>query len=187
MAQSNHNIITHGLSGKVGDMLVFSQRNGKTIVSTPPRHTKEPTEKQKAHAQLFQQAVIYAKAAIKSLETKAAYEAAAEKGVNAYNIAVADMLHAPDIEEINLAGYTGKPGDIITIKATDDFKVLAVMVEIHNADGSMVESGNASLRTNGLEWVYEATVNNPDLHGDRIVVKATDMPANLAEKEELIP
>ncbi len=31
MAQSKNNIITHGLSGKVGDIIVFSQRGGKTI------------------------------------------------------------------------------------------------------------------------------------------------------------
>ncbi|CEN46452.1 hypothetical protein CCAN2_1710034 [Capnocytophaga canimorsus] len=31
MTQSKNNIVTHGLSGKVGGVLVFSQRNGKTI------------------------------------------------------------------------------------------------------------------------------------------------------------
>ena len=29
MAESKNNIVTHGLSGKGGDLLVFSQRNGK--------------------------------------------------------------------------------------------------------------------------------------------------------------
>jgi hypothetical protein len=33
MAKSQNNVITHGLSGKIGDLLVFSQRGGKTIVS----------------------------------------------------------------------------------------------------------------------------------------------------------
>lgn len=37
MAESKNNIVTHGLSGKVGDLLVFSQRNGKTIVSKAPK------------------------------------------------------------------------------------------------------------------------------------------------------
>jgi len=37
MAESKNNIITHGLSGKVGDLIVFSQRNGKTIVSRAPK------------------------------------------------------------------------------------------------------------------------------------------------------
>ncbi|SDF09761.1 hypothetical protein SAMN05421825_1031 [Epilithonimonas hungarica] len=33
MAESKNNIITHGLSGKVGDLIVFRQRSGDTIVS----------------------------------------------------------------------------------------------------------------------------------------------------------
>jgi len=36
MAQSKGNIITQDLSGKVGNILVFSQRNGKTFVSKVP-------------------------------------------------------------------------------------------------------------------------------------------------------
>ena len=187
MAESKNNIITHGLSGKVGKMLVFSQRNGKTIVSTPPKQGAEQSDKQKAHLQLFQEAVIYAKNALKNAETKEAYAAAAEEGQTAYNIAVADMMNAPDIEEIDLSAYTGKPGDTISIKATDDFKVTAVTVEIYNADGSVVEKGSAILSDTGLEWVYKATTNNADLHGDKIVVKATDLPANVSEMEQLIP
>jgi len=187
MAESKNNVVTHGLSGKVGKMLVFSQRHGKTIVSAPRRQGPEQSDKQKAQQQLFQQAVIYAKAALKNPETKAAYAAAAEEGQTAYNVAVADLFHAPDIEEIDLSAYTGKPGDIISIKATDDFKVTAVMVEIYNADGSVVEKGNAAVSETGLHWIYEATVDNPDLHGDKIVVKATDMPANVSEMEQVIP
>jgi hypothetical protein len=45
MAKSKDNIITHGLSGKVGDIIVFSQRGNKTIVSKAPKErTGEPTE-----------------------------------------------------------------------------------------------------------------------------------------------
>jgi hypothetical protein len=33
MAESKNNIITHGLSGKIGDLTVFSQRDGKTYRS----------------------------------------------------------------------------------------------------------------------------------------------------------
>ena len=34
--------------------------------------------------------------------------------------------------------------------------------------------------------VATATVNNPNLSGDKIVVRATDLPDNLAEKEVLL-
>ena len=33
MAESKNNIITHGLSGKIGDLIVFSQRDGKTFAA----------------------------------------------------------------------------------------------------------------------------------------------------------
>ena len=37
MAQSKNNVITHGLTGLVGDMLVFRNRGGKTFVSSNPK------------------------------------------------------------------------------------------------------------------------------------------------------
>lgn len=46
---------------------------------------------------------------------------------------------------------------------------------ICNSDGSLVEEGSAVSMGSG--WVYIATVNNTDLSGgDKIVVRATDMP-----------
>ena len=71
MAESKKNIITHGMSGKVGDIIVFSQRNGKTIVSKAPTRKAELSEKQKQHFEHFQQATIYAKAALQDPAKKA--------------------------------------------------------------------------------------------------------------------
>ena len=181
MAESKNNIITHGLSGKVGDILVFSQRNGKTIVSKVPEKKAVTSEKVKQQMAKFQQATIYAKSTLKNPTIKEEYqlEASKKRGVTAYNVAVADMLQAPKIEQIDLSGYTGQSGDIIKVRAYDDFKVVAVSVHIYNADGSLVEEGNAV--DNGLDWVYTATQTNADLSGDKIVVRATDVPANTTE------
>lgn len=181
MAESKNNIITHGLSGKVGDILVFSQRNGKTIVSKTPQKKAITSDKVKEQMGKFQQATIYAKAALQdaSLKDQYAQQAARKKGVTAYNVAVADMLQAPKIEQIDLSGYTGQIGDTIRVRAYDDFKVASVTVHIYNADGSLVEEGNAV--ENGLDWVYTATQMNADLSGDKIVVRATDIPNNLTE------
>ena len=187
MAQSKNNIVTHGLSGKVGDILVFSQRNGKTIVSKAPKErTGEASAKQKEQIAKFQQAVLYAKSALQDPATKALYSASAdsEKGISAYNVAVADLLNAPQIEEINLSNYSGNINDTIIIRVTDDFQVAAVKVIINNADGSLVEQGNAKLQ--GIEWVYTATVKNDDLSGDKITIQATDIPDNLSEKTETL-
>jgi hypothetical protein len=183
MAESKNNIVTHGLSGKVGDILVFSQRNGKTIVSKAPKErTGELSEKQQAQAQKFQKAVLYAKTVLANHDKKQMYEAMSDesKGVSTYNVAVADLLNAPKIEKIDLSSYTGNPGDTIKVMVTDDFQVVSVSVTIENADGSLVEEGSAV--DNGGEWIYTATSSNPDLSGDKITVKALDHPANLTEK-----
>ncbi|WP_232748829.1 hypothetical protein [Capnocytophaga stomatis] len=89
------------------------------------------------------------------------------------------MLQAPKIEQIDLSGYTGQVGDTIKVRAYDDFKVVSVTIHIYNSDSSLVEEGNAV--DNGLDWVYTATQANTDLSGDKIVVRATDMPANITE------
>ncbi|MDF2551503.1 MAG: hypothetical protein K0R77_778 [Chryseobacterium sp.] len=187
MAESKNNIVTHGLSGKVGDLLVFSQRNGKTVVSKAPKErTGEMSEKQKQHTLRFQKAVLYAKAVLNDPVKKQLYEAKADHsiGMSTYNVAVADLLNAPDIEEINLSGYTGNSGDLIKIVATDDFGVVSVHVKIENADGTLVEEGAAV--NNGAEWIYTATASNLDLAGDKITVTASDAPANMTEETKTL-
>lgn len=187
MAESKNNIVTHGLSGKVGDLLVFSQRNGKTIVSKVPKErTGTATEKQQAHQLKFQRAVLYAKSVLADSDKKQQYEAFADNstGMSTFNIAVADLLNAPSIEVIDLSGYNGNIGDNIKIIVSDDFRVAAVMLKIENSDGSLVEEGNAVL--DGAEWIFTATVENTYLTGDKITVTASDMPANVAEKFQIL-
>jgi hypothetical protein len=185
MAQSKNNIVTHGLSGKVGDLLVFSQRNGKTIVSKAPKErTGELSDKQEVQKLKFQKAVLYAKGILSDPDKKQMYDAMADdtKGISTYNVAVADLLNAPKIESVDLSEYTGAAGDTIKMMVTDDFQVVAVTVTIENADGSLVEKGEAV--GIGMYWVYTATVNNADLAGDKITITATDNPDNLTEKTQ---
>jgi hypothetical protein len=97
MAKSQKNVVTYGLSGKIGDLLVFRQVNGKTIVSKMPQAPTNASEKQKGQQQHFQQATIYAKTALGDPSIKERYEAAAKKkkGRAAYHIAVVDFFNAP--------------------------------------------------------------------------------------------
>jgi hypothetical protein len=185
MAKSNNNVVTYGLSGKIGDLLVFRQVDGKTIVSKMPEKPKTVSEKQKAQRKRFQQAVIYAQAAIADPETKALYQVAAKKGKKPVNVAVADFFNAPDIEQIDLSGYAGNVGDRIRIIASDDFAVKSVHVRITNADGSLVEEGNA-VQSAGNLWTYTATQNNDHLEGDKIVVSASDLPGNVTHEEHTL-
>jgi hypothetical protein len=183
MAKQKNNVVTYGLSGKIGDLLVFRQRDGKTIVSKVPEHSKTVTEKQAVHRKLFQSAVIYAKAAVTSPETGELYKTAAKKKKHPFLVAVADFFNAPDIYQVDLNGYTGNVGDEIRVVVSDDFAVKSVYVQINNADGSLVEEGEA-VKNAGDWWIYTATKNNENLEGDRIVIEASDLPGNVTRKEQ---
>jgi hypothetical protein len=183
MAESKNNVLTHGLTGLVGDMIVFRNRGGKTFVSTKPKErTGEPSENQKQHQGRFQEAILYAKTAIADPATKAEYSKAIAGNETAYNIAVADFFHAPDIKDVDLSKYAGKIGETITIRATDNFKVTEVSVTIFNADGTEVEHGLAVISANGIDWLYTASAENASLDGDRIVIRASDLPGNVTEE-----
>ena len=187
MAKSVNNIVTHGMSGKLGDILVFSQREGKTIVGKVPDWTHvERTDKQKEVTHKFQEAVIYAKTVLLDNEMKEAYQDKAKEGQSAYNVAIADFFNAPDIESINLSGYTGQAGQEIVVRAIDDFRVKEVSVDIYNSDGTLVENGNASLSTNGADWIYTTSATNNQVSGDKIVVRASDIPGNLTERQAFL-
>ena len=128
--------------------------------------------------------------AIKSVQVdpqlKELYGQAAKQGQTAYNIAVADMLQAPNIENIDLSGYTGHPGDVIKVRVTDDFHVQEVTVTITNDDGSLVKTGFAQPDAIGYLWLYTATQDNENLAGDRIEITASDVPGNIAEEEQVL-
>jgi hypothetical protein len=187
MAKSKNNVLTYGLSGKIGDLLVFRQRDGITIVSKMPEQQKAVSEKQKANRERFQQAAIYAKIAVEAAETKDLYseQAKKRKGITAYNVAVADFFNAPDIDTVDLSAYTGAVGEQIRIIVSDDFAVKSVHVKINNADGFLVEEGYAS-RSAGNLWIYTATQNNESLDGDRILITASDLPGNIVAEERSI-
>ncbi|MDR2423828.1 MAG: hypothetical protein LBD59_03785, partial [Prevotellaceae bacterium] len=166
MAKSKNNVVTFGLSGKIGDLLVFRQKDGQTIVAKVPQQSGKVSEKQKAHRKRFQQAMIYAKAAVNSPETGDLYKAATKKGQTPINVAVADFFDAPDIEQIDMSGYTGAIGDVIRIDASDDFMVTSVNVKIVNVDGD-VEEGEA-MQNAGTWWIYTATHENNSVETSKI-------------------
>jgi hypothetical protein len=181
MAKQKGNVVTYGLSGKVGDLLVFRNFNGLTVISRPPKVSDKVSDAQKAQRRKFQRAVLYSNAVAADAEQLAAYAAKAKKGQTGRNVAVADFLHAPDIETIDLSGYHGQPGDVIRIIVTDDFAVKEVRIVITNPDGSLVEEGSAQPEATGYEWTYTATAVNESLEGDRIEVFASDTPGNISK------
>jgi hypothetical protein len=187
MAKSKNNVVTFGLSGKVGDLLIFRQVDGKTIVSKISERTKQASEKQLAQQRRFKEGIIYAKTATVDPETADIYASlAVKKKRPAFNVAVADFLNVPEIENIDLSNYFGTPNDTIKVTVNDDVMVKEVHVCIINADGSLVEEGDAVADASGYVWTYTAVQNNDSLDGDKIVVAISDLPGNTVEESKTV-
>ena len=191
MSKVVDNDVTAGLSGKFGRQLIFRNTKGQTIVarqSTRNRKRKQ-TQAQKDHIKRFREAVVYAKAALADEAKKAAYNEKAmskDYAVSAYNIAVADYLHSPEINEINVNEYSGQAGEKIFISAIDNFKIVAVRVEIRQGDDTLVEKGVAEVAPTGVEWIYTTQSVNASLAGSRIIASVEDTPGNVTVEEMVI-
>lgn len=183
MAKVGKNIVTQGLTGMIGGTLVFRQVGDETIVAqAPAKREREATESEKGKQRRFRLAILYGKGANADAATRAEYAKQADGNQSAFNVAVADFLNGPEIDEIDVSGYTGAVGSKIVVRAVDDFMVERVLVTVENADGSVADSGEAVLDENGLDWVWTATTNNATLAGDKITVKVSDLPGNDTEQ-----
>ena len=182
--KQRRNSIMRGMSGALGEELVFRQRAGKTVVSLPPiSREDDPTDKQQEVRTKFQEATRYAKTALANPDLKAAYKAKSPLGASAYNTAFADYFRAPEILNVDITGYNGIVGDTIHVIATDDFKVKAVQVTILDGAGAILETGAAVADAeNDDSWVYTITVSNPDGYLDK--VEASDLPGNKTVKDQ---
>ena len=187
MAKVAGNLILHGVSGQIGDQIVIRQRGVKIILSqSPVASEKEATPAQTAHRQRFQQAIVYGQHVLANADDKAAYDSKATGLRNGFNVAVADFMKAPQIDEIDVTHYRGAVGDAIRVRATDDFDVQRVTVSIHSADGALIEEGEAVQQDNVIDWIYTTTAANGDTSGDRIEVRAYDRPGNVTEADQTL-
>ena len=161
MAIVRGNLAIEGLSGLLGDQLIFKRdRMGRTIVSRKPNFENRVfSEDQKQHQSRFQEAAAYAKAAAKTEPIYA--ELAAGTAKSAYNVAVGDWFNPPEVGEIDVRGYTGQAGETIRAKVTDDVRVTQVKIVISAGDDMVVEKGEMSLEQ-GLWYSYTTTVNCPE-------------------------
>jgi hypothetical protein len=180
MAKVKDNVMVKGFSGTIGKQLTFRQIGGKTFVSNYQKAPSVPaTEKKLAAQTRFGVATAYARKAVKDPDLKAMYQAAVKGGQRAFNVAIADALHAPVVESIQAENYHGHPGDQIIIGAKDDFKVTAVAVSIFNKAGEIIEEGDAFIQNDEeMKWLYKVQQENPGLAGSKIIAVATDLPGN---------
>jgi hypothetical protein len=182
MARVRNNIVVRGLSGSLGDQVVIKHyRDGRTVVGKKPTFSDDRafSKRQKGHQGAFREASAYAKQAAR---TEAIYaEKALGTSKTAYNVALADWFHPPEIEAIDLGGWMGMAGKTIRIKVVDDVKVTQVMVAITGRDGEVLEQGMA-VQEDDLWWMYMTT---QAVRGyARVVAAAQDLAGNITQATE---
>lgn len=170
-----------GASGALGNELVFRQRAGKTVISLPPAPREDnPTEIQEGFRTRFREAIAYGRSVIADPLKKAAYAAKAGAGLSAYNVAFVDYFKPPTIPKAEAQNFSGSPGDIIRIHATDDFKVQSVHVTIADEAGNTLEEGQATASEADV-WTY--ILANAQPAAAKAKVTASDLPGNQATLE----
>jgi hypothetical protein len=98
-----------------------------------------------------------------------------------FDLAKADFMRPPSVEDLDLSDYTGKSGETIRVRATDDFEVKEVQVTIRRLDGTLIEKGAAD--PDGGQWIYETSAKVAE--GVTVVVEATatDHPGHTASRK----
>ena len=180
MARQSNNLIMRNTRGMLGEQIVFKRRKGTRYVAAPPEidENRTPTDNQLTHQERFKKASDYANKAIKDPDTKKAYERVANRKQSAQNMAFRDAFYPPEILSVITQGYIGSIGNIIVINAKDDFKVTSVSLSISNADGKLIEEGEAIANKDGMLWVYACTTGNSQVKDCSIQVCAFDIPGN---------
>jgi hypothetical protein len=184
MANIKLNPVLEQLHDKVGG-LVFKKYQDRTIVTEKAQPKQPNTPAQMAARQNFRLAALYGKTVMANPGTKAGYAAvAAAKKVPVFSLIVAGFLNPPVVDEIDLSAYTGKAGDVIKVRAHDEYKVTGVQVLVRDNNGTTLEQGAATLSGTDGSWQYTATASLPADQHVVIEVNAMDLPGHKGTKTQ---
>lgn len=182
MAKFNKNNRKSDISAMMSDSVIRTIWHGREVFSKkpPPPKRKRNSPMQQESIDRFRGAHAYADRVLQSEEKSALYA----KGINpkrtsAHTVAFQDYLNPPVIHYISVYKFKGRAGDVITVKATDDFRVEAVAIEVFDGKGNLLEKGNAErYKRKPFIWKYKTTVANENFDGSVIVATATDLAGN---------
>ena len=164
--------------GRIGNLIFRQLPDGTTVVSqAQPKKTGRQKKRaklkrsprQKEQNSRFQEASAYAKA----YQRNPVYVQLAEVTPmnTAYNFALSDWMHAPEIHCIE------KQDGCILVQATDNILVTRVRVTVLDEDGTVLEMGEAA-RSEGDWWEFASHVE-----GKTIKAEAWDLPKHVTKSE----
>lgn len=146
MAIIKDNILTEGLSGMLGDVIVFRQLGGKTIVAKKPRRPSTESAHQRENRLRFRAASAFAKYMLKDPDKKAYYVAKAYKLKlpNAYTAALTDYMRKPAITAVKCKDVSH--GRMTITAGKSGFPLASVTVTLMSAQGKPMAVGTAVLK-----------------------------------------
>jgi hypothetical protein len=180
MARMGNNHVMWDVRGMFGKQIVFKKRKTTRYVAAPPNvnENREASEGEKGNQNVFGHASKRASKLIKDPALKSIYAACATGGQSAYNVATRDARIPPTILGILTHGYTGQPGSVILVQATDNLKVKQVKVCVYDSSKQVIEEGDAVDNGDRLNWMYTTTVSHDNASDCSIEVKAYDLAGN---------
>jgi hypothetical protein len=176
MAKIELNSAIRRIRGTI-DNWVYRRNGDGVAIAKRPTVTALPTAAQLAVREDFRAAAAYARSVRLDPIQRPRYEAAARtKGKNAFAFALADFLNEPTVLSIDMSAYHGALGDLIKVRASDDFEVMGVTVAICDLEGGVIQQG-AAVFMDG-QWRYAAS-GGIGL-GESVIIKAvaTDRPGH---------
>ena len=172
MAKIEHSPIIDGISGKVGNLVFRTRKDGAARLGEAVGFRERTSSEQGTQQEGFEQAGRYAREAARIVPLYASLAAKSSK--SAYAIAFSDWLHAPEIQGVER--YIGH----IDIYASDDVRVEKIYVTIFNEQGITLEQGSATLVHEGY-WKYETEVPGS------VLVEAFDLAGNVTRWTGALP
>ncbi|UYQ94072.1 hypothetical protein MKQ68_03075 [Chitinophaga horti] len=182
MIRKNFNAISSGCSGIFARQVMQRIRRGQEeVCKVPVRRPGPGTPRQAEARKRFADANEYYRKVRRQPALNALYERSKTQRLSVQNLCVGDYFHAPEILEVDTSTYTGMPGNRVLIRATDDFCVKSVKVSVYDAEGVMVEEGEAFQLGDAEYWEFTASCMN--IGGGYFIVSASDWPGNITSIE----
>jgi hypothetical protein len=131
MAIVTNNPLVNGLSGMLGQTLVFKNLRGQTVVASRPRPAKTQSEQQRQNRSKFRQAATWAKTVLLDPQKKAYYQQKARKLQlpNAYTAAITDYMRKPQLKAIGRRAQT-----ITYVVRKKDFALQSGVLQLSSSD-----------------------------------------------------
>jgi hypothetical protein len=183
MAISKDNILTEGLSGMIGNVIVFKTVRGKTIMANRPRKPTRQSELQRSNRSRFRNATAFAHAAMHDPQKKAYYweKARKLKLPNAYTAAITDYMRRPAVTRVETPKNNGSAGKRLMITAgKKEFSLSSVEVNLVDKQGVSLGNSTAALVNQQKHLWVSHVPEDVSENVAQIIVTARDEAGNVS-------